>query len=55
MTRGLFRSQKGTVINADLNGAYNIMKKAFLNAVDTDKIEDVGLHPTRWRLAAVTS
>jgi putative transposase len=55
MTRGLFKSQKGTVINADINGAYNIMKKAFLNAVNADRIEDVGLHPTRWRLAAVTS
>ncbi|MFW9903490.1 MAG: RNA-guided endonuclease TnpB family protein [Candidatus Thorarchaeota archaeon] len=55
MTRGLFKSQKGTIINADVNGAYNILKKAFLNAVDADRIEDVGLHPTRWRLAAVTS
>ena len=52
---GLFKSQKGIIINADVNGAYNIMKKAFLNAVDADRIEDVGLHPTRWRLAAVTS
>jgi putative transposase len=55
MTRGLFRSQKGTVINADVNGAYNIMKKAFLNAVNADRIEDVGLHPTRWRPATATS
>ena len=55
MTRGLFKSQKGTIINADVNGAYNILKKAFLNAVDADRIEDVGLHPARWRLAAVTS
>jgi len=31
------------------------MKKAFLNAVDADRIEAVGLHPTRWRLAAVKS
>ncbi len=55
MTRGLFKSQKGTIINADVNGAYNILKKALLNAVDADRIEDVGLHPTRWRPAAVTS
>ncbi|MFX1282272.1 MAG: RNA-guided endonuclease InsQ/TnpB family protein [Promethearchaeota archaeon] len=55
ITRGLFKSLKGTIINADVNGAYNIMKKAFLNAVNADRIEDVGLHPTRWRLAAVTS
>ncbi|MFX0183414.1 MAG: RNA-guided endonuclease InsQ/TnpB family protein [Candidatus Hodarchaeota archaeon] len=55
MTRGLFKSHKGTIINADVNGAYNILKKAFLNAVDADRIEVVGLHPTRWRLASATS
>ncbi|MFX1285330.1 MAG: RNA-guided endonuclease InsQ/TnpB family protein [Promethearchaeota archaeon] len=55
ITRGLFKSHKGIIINADVNGAYNILKKAFLNAVDADRIEAVGLHPTRWRLAAVTS
>jgi putative transposase len=55
VTRGLFRSQKGTIINADVNGAYNILKKAFPNAIPADGIEDVGLHPTRWRLATATS
>jgi len=55
VSRGLFKSKKGTIINADVNGAYNIMKKALLNAVEADRIEDVGLHPTRWRLATVTN
>jgi len=55
ITRGLFKSKKGTIINADVNGAYNILKKAFLNAVEADRIEVVGLHPTRWRLATATS
>ncbi|MFX0051640.1 MAG: RNA-guided endonuclease InsQ/TnpB family protein [Candidatus Hermodarchaeota archaeon] len=55
MTRGLFKSHKDIIINADVNGAYNILKKAFLNAIDADRIEAVGLHPTRWKLAAVTS
>ena len=54
ITSGLFKSHKGTIINADMNGAYNILKKAFLNAVDADRIEDAGLHPTRWKLASVT-
>ena len=27
--RGLFKSNSGTLINADLNGAYQIIKKAF--------------------------
>jgi IS605 OrfB family transposase len=55
ISRGLFKSKKGTIINADVNGAYNILKKAFLNAVVADRIEGVGLQPTRWRLASVTS
>ena len=54
ITRGLYKSQQGTIINADVNGAYNIMKKALLNAVDADRIEDAGLHPTRLRLAVLT-
>jgi putative transposase len=55
ITSGLFKSKTGIIINADVNGGYNILKKAFLNAIDADRIEDVGLHPTRWRLGAVTS
>ncbi|MFW9902804.1 MAG: hypothetical protein ACFFFH_00610 [Candidatus Thorarchaeota archaeon] len=55
ITRGFLKSPKGTLINADVNGASTILKKALLNAVDADRIEAVGLHPTRWRLAAATS
>jgi len=47
MTRGLFKSHKGIIINADMNGEYNILKKVLLNAVKADRIEVVGLHPTR--------
>ncbi len=54
ISRGLFKSQKGTIINADVNGAYNILKKAIPKAF-VDGIEAVGLQPTRWRLATVTS
>ena len=32
MKRGLYRSKNGTHMNADVNGAANIMKKVFLNA-----------------------
>lgn len=42
--RGLFISNDGKFINADVNGAYQIMKKAFPNAF-ADGIEGVGLHP----------
>jgi putative transposase len=55
ISRGLFKSHKGIIINADVNGAFNILKKAFPNAFDADGIEAVGLHPSRWRLAPVTS
>ena len=43
--RGLFRTSKGLKINADVNGAYNIMKKAFPNAISVDGIEAFGLMP----------
>jgi putative transposase len=43
--RGLYCSQRGIIINADVNGAYNILKKAVPNAISADGIEGVGLHP----------
>lgn len=46
MHRGLFVSNQGISINADVNGAYQIMKKVFPN-VFADGIEDVVLHPVR--------
>lgn len=44
--RGLFVSNQGVQINADVNAAYQIMKKVFPN-VFTDGIEGVVLHPVR--------
>ena len=44
--RGLFKSNGGKLINADLNAAYQIIKKVFPKAF-VDGIEDVGLHPVR--------
>jgi len=49
-SRGLFKTAKGTIINADVNAGYNIIKKAVLKAFskeDADRIEGVGLHPVR--------
>ena len=46
ITRWLFKSNGGEIINADLNGAYQIIKKVFPNVFD-DGIEGVGLHPVR--------
>ena len=45
ISRGLFKTSKGRITNADINGAYNIMKKAFPNAVSADGIEAFGLMP----------
>lgn len=47
--RGLFRTLKGIIINADVNAAYNMIRKVFpdsfrLNGIG---IADVVLHPER--------
>ena len=47
---GLFRTSKGHIVNADVNGAFNILKKAVPNAVQrwmADGIEDAVRHPVR--------
>lgn len=44
--RGLFKSNEGRLINADVNGAYQIMKKVIPNVFD-EGIEGAGLHPIR--------
>ena len=44
--RGLFVSNKGIKINADVNAAYQISKKVFPEAF-ADGIEGVGFHPIR--------
>lgn len=44
--RGLFVSKSGKTINADVNGAYQIMKKVVPDAF-SEGIEGVGLHPVR--------
>ena len=44
--RGLFISNRGIRINADVNAAYQIMKKVFPNAF-ADGIEGAVLHPVR--------
>jgi len=45
--RGLYKSSKGRFINADLNGSYNIMKKAISKYLfkEMDEIEGVAVHP----------
>jgi putative transposase len=46
--RGLFRSADGTRINADVNGSYNIMRKAFPEAMQlAGGDRRCALHPVR--------
>jgi len=53
ISRGLFCSKNGILINSDVNGAYNIIKKAvpkaFSNWEMNDGIKGVWLHPVRWK------
>ncbi|WP_373842781.1 RNA-guided endonuclease InsQ/TnpB family protein [Limosilactobacillus sp.] len=46
--RGLFKANDGTLINADVNGAWQIIKKAFPKASFADGIAGVVLHPVKW-------
>jgi len=43
-SRGMFKSREKGLINADLNGAYNIMRKAIPN-VFSDGTEGYGVSP----------
>lgn len=43
--RGMYQSSNGTLINADVNGAYNIIRKAIPKIFNG--IEGVGLHPVQ--------
>ena len=44
--RGLFKSNKGKLINADVNASYNIMRKVIPN-VFSEGIEGVSVHPIK--------
>lgn len=44
--RGMYKSKDGVLINADVNGSYNIIRKVVPNAF-ANGIEGVGLHPIK--------
>lgn len=44
--RGLYKSKNGTLVNADLNGSANILRKVFPKAFG-EGIEAVVVQPTR--------
>ncbi len=43
--RGLFRTRTGQLINGDVNGAYNILRKAFPKGISPDGIVGLGFVP----------
>jgi putative transposase len=43
--RGLYKSKDGILINADVNGAYNILRKSNPEFKYHDGIQGVSLHP----------
>lgn len=52
-SRGIFKTAKGLIINADVNAGCNIIRKAVRKAFskeDVDRIESVGLHPVRCKI-----
>ncbi|MDH6106251.1 transposase, partial [Anabaenopsis tanganyikae CS-531] len=53
VARGLYKASNGRLINADLNGAYNILRKAVLNAF-ADGIEGLGVTRIRFTPGKVT-
>ncbi|MCK9417294.1 transposase, partial [Candidatus Dojkabacteria bacterium] len=44
--RGLFKTAKGLLINADVNGSYNILKKAIPNAF-TNGMQGLAVNPLK--------
>jgi putative transposase len=45
--RGLYRSNNGILINADVNGSYNILRKRNPESIKANGIKGVSLHPVR--------
>jgi len=45
--RGLYRASGNRSINADLNGAYNIIRKVAPDAFGSEGVEDCAVHPVR--------
>ncbi len=45
VSHGLFKTATGKIINSDVNGGYNILRKAFPKAISADVIEGLELVP----------
>jgi len=45
--RGLYQSKNGTLINADVNGSFNILRKCNPEFIYDDRIKGISLYPIR--------
>jgi len=48
--RGLYKSGNGSIINADVNGSFNILRKCNPEFYYDDRIKDVSFHPIRFNI-----
>lgn len=48
--RGLYKCKDGTIINADVNSSFNILRKCNPEFQYDDRIKDVSLHPIRFNV-----
>jgi putative transposase len=51
ISRGLYRTDKGILVQSDVMGSYNILRKAFPNAFNRYGIERCVVHPRRINLS----
>jgi len=49
--RGLYQSKNGLLINADVNGSYNILRKSNPEFKYNDRIKGISLYPVRLNIA----
>ena len=50
--RGLFRSNSNILINADVNAAYQIIKKVSKNLINRDLVEGSVINPVKYYISA---
>jgi len=55
VSHGLFKTATGKIINSDVNGAYNILRKAFPKAIAADGIGGLGLVPYSVKFAELNN
>ena len=47
---GLYKSKDGSIINADVNGSYNILRKCNSEFYYDDRIKDISFYPVKFNI-----